>query len=143
MSPTEVRELGEIFDAMRVQYGRDIAIESLAGRLRRGLKGPVYLREFDPAAATLLEQVFASHGVTTEMVRSHRMLADIRDEGVYLVRRLFPRISFPMLARYLGRDHSSLIVGQQKFAARLAADHGLAARVARLVGDCRAEAVAA
>jgi chromosomal replication initiation ATPase DnaA len=145
MTPEAIAELVDIYDRMRTRYGAAIAMEALVNRIKIGKRAILPdIGGLEPPVKALIVAVAEAHGLTVELLRKHKQLSGVRDEAVYVVRRLFPGVSYPMLGRYLGRDHSSLVDGNQRFERRLAADEVLRARVSRCTAPAveRAEAVA-
>jgi chromosomal replication initiation ATPase DnaA len=143
----------EIFDRLRVRVGAAAAMEQ-AVEYAQAKPGPARLqiaRNADAGAcpdvvvASVLDAVARAYGVSIwRLRRGRRPMARLRDEIVYVTRKVAgPAASYPVLGGLLKRDHSSLIVGERKFEARLAADELLAARVERLIGAARAEAASA
>lgn len=130
-----------IFDNLRQRYGaveamREAQAYALAGKTVRkrvdaSLRG-------DPALAALVEAVAERLGYTLGQLLLNRMRSvPVRDEVVYVVRQLSGLASYPELGKVLGRDHSSLISGKDRLAARLKTDDVLRQRLANLVAACR------
>jgi chromosomal replication initiation ATPase DnaA len=144
----------EVFDRLRVRVGAAAAMEQ-AVEYAQAKPGPARLqitRNADAEAcpdlvvASVLDAVARSYGVTLRQLRKPgkgQRMTRLRDEIVHVTRTLTPGASYPVLGLLLKRDHSVLVVGAQRFEARLAADELLAARVERLIGATRAEARAA
>ena len=135
-----------IFDELRKRYGaveamREAHAYALAGKTVRkrvdaSLKG-------DPALAALVEAVAERLGYTVGQLRMNRRRSvPVRDEVVHVVRRLSSLASYPELAKLLGRDHSSLVYGEARVAARLRTDEVLRQRLAQVVAVCAVPAPA-
>lgn len=135
-----------IFDELRKRYGaveamREAHAYALAGKTVRN-RVDASLRG-DPALAALVEAVAERLGYTVGQLRLTRLRAvPIRDEVVYVVRQASALASFPELARVLGRDHSSLVVGQRRIEQRLKTDEVLRQRLAQVLALCAVPAPA-
>jgi hypothetical protein len=65
-----------------------------------------------------------------------RWLSIPRQATCYVLRRRFPEMSYPTIARLMGgRDHSTIIFAVRQTEARIARDHPLALKVAMLIAS--------
>ncbi len=126
----------QIFDRLRLRVGAESAMEQaieFATAARRDRKAILRAAEIDPIAVAIIDGVAKWHGLDVETLRSSIPRAiDVRNEAVYLARRRCT-VSRSVLARYLKVHPSTLLYGERKFAARLAADQLLAQRMARVL----------
>ncbi len=90
------------------------------------------------AAMAMLTSAAEAHGMTLGRLRAGGRLtgrfAAARDEAIWVVLQTVPEVPLAELARYFGRDHSTIISGQRVFEARMERDDVLRARMARIVG---------
>ncbi len=78
-----------------------------------------------PAMAEVLRAVARTSGLAQEMLRGlgqARRLACVRQLVMYLLRELCPGASLPAIGLFLGRDHSTILYGCRRAAARLDRD---------------------
>lgn len=142
ISPALSRRCLAIFDALRTRVGSEQAMAkaleyALDTTSRRAIAAEA--GDMDPKALALLEDVAQWHGHTLSELRADKpytWVAAVRQEAVYVARAV-TGVSFPVLARYFGKDSSTLVCGQRRFERRLAADELLAARVGRVVEAAR------
>lgn len=137
----------DIFDQTRKRYGATAAM----ARAFEYATGPTKVRRrieadanaLEPAAVAVIESVARYHGMPVEQMRvaSVRSWA-ARAEAVYLVRATLG-VSFPRLAKFFGRDHTSILSCAERFKARLAVDDVLRERMRQFVAGCRGEAAVA
>ncbi len=78
-----------------------------------------------PALAEVLKAVSRASGLTQEVLRGlgqARRLARVRQLVMYLQRELCPGTSLTAIGLFLGRDHSTILYGCRRAAARLDRD---------------------
>ncbi len=147
MTPQLLARCVDIFDSTRRRYGSTAAMARVLSyavaptKARRQIAADA--SALDPCAVKWIELTAERHGIfAVELTgERRRWKMSVRDEAVHVARAM-TGVSFPALARYFGRDHSSLVQGERRFEKRLAADDLLRARIERLIGDARAENVA-
>ncbi len=89
----------------------------------------------------IINYVAGAHGFTLDKLsdgpKLSRMAKAARTEAVFIVRSLGGGLpSFPDLARYFGRDHSSLVVADNELRSRMLVDAPRARRIKLLRNAC-------
>jgi len=132
----EMRKRVGAVDAMREAHAYALAGKTVRTRVDASLRG-------DPALAALVEAVAERLGYTVAQLRlTRRRSIPVRDEVVYVVRRISSLASFPELGRLLTRNHSSLVDGQRRIEKRLETDEVLRQRLAQVLAVCAVPAPA-
>lgn len=142
MTPALSRRCLAIFDTLRTRVGSEQAMAkaleyALDATSRRAIAAEA--GDMDPRALAMLEDVALHHGHTLSELRAgkpYTWVAAVRQEAIYVARAV-TGVSFPVLARYFGKDSSTLVCGQRRFERRLAADELLRTRVGRVVEAAR------